>query len=261
LFVGRLSELGLVRGHRLGVLYGTGPGGVNGAAVRTALLAAGARSVVDGPLGGEDPLIVTGEVAEAEQRMRQSGVDTVVMLTNAVYGTVFATQAEQDHYTPSYLMSDLGFATAGDSFVSNMPPPFFRQALAVTTTEIGRGRAGLPESPLDAGCRLAFQARARRPIDRDGADAVAALASCAVLQILTMGLDGSGPNPTRAAFATALAGTGEFALAGFGRGRLSPGRLDAADEVAVAAAHADCQCWYAVDGYRPASSVPPPPAR
>jgi len=261
LFVGRLSQLGLLRGHRVGVVHGTGPGGVNGATVRATLLAAGARSVVDGPLGNEDPLIVTGEVAEAEQHMRQAGVDSVVLLTNAVYGTVFAAQAGQDHYTPTYLISDLGFATAGDSFVSNMPASFFRQALAITTTEIGRGRAGLPESPLDAGCRLAYQARVHRPIDRDGADAVAALASCAVMQIVTMGLDASGPNPTRAAFSAALSGAGAFALTGLGRGLLGPGHLDAADEVAVAAGHADCQCWYAIDGYRPASSVPGPFSR
>jgi hypothetical protein len=255
IFVGRLSQLGLLAGHRIGVVHATGPGGISGATVKAALLAHGARSVLDGPLGNEDPLVVTGEVAQAEQHMRQAGVDTVIMLTNAVYGTVFAAQAQQDRYTPTYLVTDLGFATAGDSFVSNMPPPFFRQALAVTTTEIGRGRAQLSESSLDAACRLFYQRRVKRTVDRDGADAVPALASCALVQVLTMGLDGAGPNPTRAAWSSALANAGPFAMPGFGRGLLAPGHLDAADDVEVAAGHADCQCWYAVDGYRPASSV------
>jgi hypothetical protein len=255
IFLARLSQLGLLRGRRIGVLHDTGPGGVDGVTLRTQLLAAGARSVVDGPLGNEDPLVVTGEVAEAEQRMHQAGVDTVVMLTNAVYGTVFAVQAEQDHYTPTYLMTDYGFATAGDSFVSNMPTPFFRQALAVTTNELGQGRVGIPEPPLDAGCRLAYQRFSHQTVDQDDANDVAALASCAVLQVLTMGLNGAGPNPSRAGFATAVAHLGEFALTGFGRGDLQGTRLDAADDVEVAAAHADCQCWYAVDGFRPAASV------
>jgi len=255
IFVGRLSQLGLLRGRRVGVVRDTTPGGVSGADVIKALRAAGVRSVIDGPLGNEDPLVVTGEVAAAEQRMRAAGVDTVILLTNAVYGTVFATQAASDDYQPTYLMSDLGFATAGDSFVGNMPVPFFRQALAVATPEIGRGRAGLPESTLDAGCRLAYQRFIGHEVDRDGADAVSALASCAVVQLLTMGLNGAGPNPTRGAFSAALDNAGAFAVPGFGRGLLQPGHLDAADEVLVAAGHPDCQCWYAIDGYRPAASV------
>ena len=152
-------------------------------------------------------------------------------------------------------MSDLGFATAGDAFVGNMPVPFFRQALAVSTPANGQGRSGLPESPLDAGCRLAYQKFIGHTVDRDGADAVAALASCAVVQLLTIGLNGAGPNPTRATFTAALDGAGEFAVTGFGRALLQPGHLDAADDVEVAAGHADCQCWYAVDGYRPIASV------
>jgi hypothetical protein len=255
IFIGRLSQLGLVRGRRIGVLHDTGPSGVSGAAVAKALRAAGARSVVDGPLGNEDPLVVTGEVTAAEQHMRAAGVDTVIMLTNTVYGTVFATQAATDGYRPTYLMSDLAFATAGDSFIGNMPVPFFRQALAVTTTEIGRGRAGLPESSLDAGCRLDYQRFIGHQVPRDGADAVAALASCAIVQLLTMGLNASAPNPTRARFDDALDDAGEFTVPGFGRGLLQPGHLDATDDVAVAAGHADCQCWYAVDGYRPAAPV------
>jgi hypothetical protein len=255
LFLSRLDQLGLLNGRRIGILHDTGPGGTDGTVLRKDLEQYGVKSVIDGPLGNEDPLIVTGEVAEAEQHMHQAGVDTVLMLTNAVYGTVFATQADQDHYTPTYLVTDLGFATAGDSFVSNMPPPFFRQALAVTTGELGQGRANIPESPLDAGCRLAYGKFAHEQVQRDSADAVAALASCAVIQILTMGLNAAGPNPTRAGFTASLADAGEFALPAFGRGYLAPGHLDAADDVEVAQAHADCQCWYAVDGYRPVSAV------
>ena len=255
IFVARLSQLGLLRGRRVGVVHDTTPGEVSGAAIKAALRAAGAKSIVDGPLGNQDPLTVTGEVAAAEQRMRAAGVDTVLFFTNAVYGTVFATQAAADDYRPSYAVSDLGFATAGDAFPGNMPVPFFRQALAVATPGIGRGRARLPESPLDGGCRLSYQRFIRHTVDRDGADAVAALASCAVVQLLTMGLNGAGPNPTRAGFVAALDSAGDFAVPGFGRGLLQPGHLDAADEVLVAAGHADCQCWYAVDGYRPISTT------
>jgi hypothetical protein len=258
LFLGRLAALHLIQGHRIGVVHGTGPGGIDGAAVRSRLLALGARSVVDGPLGNEDPLVVTGEVAGAETTMHEAGVDTVIMLTNAVYGTVFATQAQQDRYEPTYLMSDLASATAGDSFVANMPPPFFRQALAVTTVELGRGRANLGESPLDAGCRLAYDAFAKKTIMRDDADYVSAVASCAVVQLLTMGLNGAAPNPTRAAFTTALDDAGAFALPGLGRGFLSASRHDVADETELARAHADCQCWYAISGLSPAPAVPGP---
>lgn len=252
LFAQRLSDMDLLRGRRVGVVHGTGPGGIDGGAVKATLLGAGAASVVDAPLGNQDPLTVTGEVAQAERRMHRAGVDTVVLFTNAVFGTVFADQANQERYTPEYLMSDLGFATAGDSFLANMPPSFFRHALAVTTTEVGRGRAGLPESRLDAGCRLNYQSFIGHTVTPESADAVAALASCALVQLLVMGFNGAGPNPTQAAFSAALDHAGAFAVPGFGRGFLAPGRLDAADEVSVIAARADCQCYQVIDGFRPA---------
>ena len=255
IMVDRLAQLGLVGGHTIGVVHSTGPGGIDGAALRKSLLADGAQAVIDGPLGNQDPLLVSGQVAQAEQQMHQAGVDTVLLLTNAVYGTVFGTQADQDRYTPTYVVTDLGSATAGDSFIANQPASFFRQALAVTTSELGQGRSNLPETPLDAGCRLAYQFLARRSIDRDGSDAVAALGACSIVQILTMGLNGAGPNPTRGAFTAALSGFGLFALPAFGRGDLAAGRLGIADDVEIAAGHADCQCWYAVDGFRPISSV------
>jgi ABC-type branched-subunit amino acid transport system substrate-binding protein len=255
ILVGRLSQMGLLRGRRVGVVHDTVPGEVPGSSIKAALRAAGVKTIVDGPLGNQDALTVTGEVAAAEQHMRAAGVDTVLFFTNAVFGTVFGTQAAADNYRPTFVVGDLGFATAGDAFVGNMPVPFFRQALAVATPEIGRGRGGLPESPLDGGCRLAYQRFIGHTVDRDGQDAVAAIASCAVVQLLTMGLTGAGPNPTRPAFTTALDSFGSFAVPGFGRALLTPGHLDAADEVLVAEGHADCQCWYAVDGYRPAASV------
>lgn len=254
-FLDRAEQLGLIKGHRIGVVHGIGPYGVDGTAFAKALRKRGAKAVIDGPLGNEDPLVITGQVAAAEHHMYEAGVDTVALFTNAVYGTVFATQADQDHYSPGYLLTDLVSATAGDSFPGNMPPTWFRQALAVTTTEIGRGRGGLPESPLDAGCRLAYQRFIRHAVPRDGADAVASLAGCAVLQLLTMGVNAAGPNPTRAGFAAALGRVGAFAVPGFGRALLEPGHADAADVVAVAAGHADCQCWFAIDGYRPVASV------
>lgn len=248
----RFRALGELAGRSVGVLHPTGPGGIDSAALRSALLDRGARAVVDGPLGDQEPLIVSGQVAAAERRMQQAGVQSVLLLTNAIYGTVFATQADQSRYAPTYLLSDLGYATAGDSFLANMPPSFFGRAMAVTTTEVGRGRAQLPESALDAGCRHDYERAVGHLVARDGADDAAALASCALVQLVTMGLDGAGPDPTRAAFSAALAAAGSFAVPGFGRGRLSAGRLDAADEVALAAGHGDCQCYVAVDGFSPA---------
>ncbi len=252
LLVDRLDQLGAVRGRTFGVVHDTGPGGVDGALVRSLLRGRGARSVLDAPLGNEDPLIVTGEVTAAEKHMAKARVDTVLLFTNAVYGTVFAAQAQQDRFTPTYAVTDLGFATAGDSFTANMPPAFFRQALAVTTTELGQGNAGLRESRLAAGCRLAYAATVTFKVPRDGGDAVPAIAACALVELFTLGANGAGPNPTRAAFASALARVGAFAVPGFGRGFLAPDHLDAADVVEVARARADCQCWFAVDGFRPA---------
>jgi hypothetical protein len=184
--------------------------------------------------------------------MQQAGADVVVLLTNAVYGTVFATQADQSRYTPTYVMSDLGFATAGDSFIANMPPSFFRRALAITTTEVGRGQAGLAESAGDAACRANYARLAGKADARDSADGDAAIASCALIQVLTMGLSGAGPNPTRVTFTNALANLGAFPLPGFGRGYLIAPRLDAADDVSVVQARGDCMCFVTVDGFRPA---------
>ena len=250
LFFDRMG--GEIKGRTVGIVHPVGAPGLDGATLRAALLADGAKAVIDGPLGDQDPLIVSGQVAGAERRMQQAGAQVVVLFTNAVYATVFATQADQGRYVPTYLMSDLGYATAGDSFLANMPPSFFHRALAVTTTEVGRGRADLPESPLDAGCRHGFEHASGKLVARDSADDVAALASCAEVQLLTMGLNAAGPNPTRDGFASGLQRVGSFAVPGFGRGLLEPGRLDAADEVSVISAHAGCQCYFVIDGARPA---------
>jgi len=250
LFLERVgSELA---GHTVGVLHPGGAPGLESGTLRAALLAHGAKAVIDGPLGDQDPLIVSGQVAGAERRMQQAGADVVVLLTNAVYATVFATQADQSRFTPTYLMSDLGYATAGDSFLANMPASFFRRALAETTTEVGRGRSNLPESALDAGCRHAYEQASGRLVARDSADGAAAVASCAVVQMITMGLTGAGPNPTRATFSSALARAGSFSVPGFWRGLLAPGRLDVADEVSLVVGHADCECYFVADGLRPA---------
>jgi len=256
LFVDRLASLGELRGRTVGVVHATGAAGVDGATLRRLLFRAGARAVLDAPLGDQDPLVVSGQVAAAERRFQQGGVDRVILLTNAVYGTVFATQADQGRFTPTFLLTDFGGATAGDSFIANMPASFFVRALAVTTTELGRGRAGLAESPLDAGCRQAYRDLVHRPVERDGADAVSAIASCAVVQVLTMGLSAAGANPTRSGFVAGLRRSGSFAVPGFGRGALGPAKPFVADEVALAVGHADCQCWYAVDGFRPLPAVP-----
>ena len=244
LLADHLAARGLLHGHRIGIVHD----GVDDALLRRVFPGV----VVDGSLAGDDPLVVSGQVSSAEHRMQAAGVDTVLLLTNAVYGTVFATQADQDRYSPAYVLSDLGYATAGDSYLANMPPSFFRDAVAVTTTEVGRGKANLPESSLDAACRHDFERRAGKTAARDGGDAVAALASCALVQVLTIGVNGAGANPTRAAFGRALAAAGSLALPGFGRVLLAPGHLDAADEVSVAKARADCQCFDVIDGYRPA---------
>lgn len=250
LFFDRMG--GEIAGHTVGVVHPGNAPGLDGASLRATLMAHGAKAVIDGPLGDQDPLIVSGQVAGAERRMQQGGADVVVLLTNAVYGTVFATQADQGRYTPTYLMSDLGYATAGDSFLANMPASFFKRALGVTTTEVGRGRSYLPESALDAGCRHDYEHFANKLVARDSADGTAAVASCAIVQVLTMGLNAAGPNPTRAGFSAGLQHAGRFALPGFGRGLLAPGRPGVADEVSLVAGHADCQCWFAIDGVRPA---------
>lgn len=250
LFLQRLG--GEISGHTVGVLHPGNAPGLDSATLRAALLARGAKAVIDGPLGDQDPLIVSGQVAGAERRMQQGGADVVVMFTNAVYATVFATQADQSRFSPTYLMSDLGYATAGDSFLANMPASFFHRALAETTTEVGRGRSNLPESPLDAGCRHAYEQAAGRDVARDSADGAAAVASCAVVQMITMGLAGAGPNPTRLAFSSALARVGSFSVPGFWRGLLAPGHLDVADDVSLVVGHADCECYFVADGLRPA---------
>lgn len=251
LFFDRMG--GEIAGRTVGVVHPGNAPGLDGSSLRAALMAHGAKAVIDGPLGDQDPLIVSGQVAGAERRMQQAGADVVVLLTNAVYGTVFATQADQSRFVPTYLMSDLEYATAGDSFLANMPQSFFKRALAVTTTEVGRGRSDLPESSLDAGCRHDYEHFANKQVARDSADGAAAVASCAVVQLVTMGLTGAGPNPTRAGFTAALQNAGSFALPGFGRGLLGPDRLDAADEVALVAGHGACECYYAVDGMSPAT--------
>jgi len=174
-------------------------------------------------------------------------VDLVLLGTNKLFAERFVENVDRSPGCQlEYAVSDFDFAMAGDSFISGMPPSFFRRALSVTASRIGEGRVGIAEQPAAAKCRSVADRRAGTRLDRNSAtrnDYFNVTAICGVLQVLRDGMVKAGPNPTRESFVAAVQSMGTFENPGYGPSTFRAGRTHSTDAVRVTQAFGDCKCW------------------
>ncbi len=145
---------------------------------------------------------VPPQLAAAASAMCSAGSEIIFLNTNALDGSNFVRNIDSHPgCTPGYLTSDFDFAQSGDSFLANMPPSYFRQALGVTSSRVGEGRVGYAEPAHDANCRRIYEtAPGGGKIDRNSARDYfyfQAMSTCQLVANLKDGLDRAGLNPTR----------------------------------------------------------------
>lgn len=243
-----LLRLGELRGKKVGVLYEDGYLLPDDQALVSQLNRDLGSTVVEGSLSASDSTTALRQVPTTAQSFCSKGVNYVIMLTNELYGSQFASNVDKiPGCAPSYAVSDFDFAMDGNSFLKNMPKSFFTHAVAVSASRSGEGAAGKPEPALDAACRTVYEGSAGgHGLDRNSianADYFNALAACQVMRTFVAGVTGAGPNPTRAGFRAALSSVGTFDNAYFGSSSFTSARHDAPQVVRITQAFGDCACW------------------
>lgn len=177
------------------------------------------------------------------QRMRQAGVDTVMLSTNFLAARTWVENAESQGWAPQYLTSDLGSLTA-DDLVERMPDSF-DGALGVYNTAGGGGarsiRYGESERSENTACRELFNR-----VD-DGHDYAYNEQSpignvCPMVQIFERATAAAGAELTRDGFAAAVQSLGSIPLPTY-RGTFAPGKTDYNDTIRPIQWKASCRCY------------------
>jgi hypothetical protein len=117
------ARSGLLKGRRLGTLFGDGPQEARPEQSLVNALGAGGYSVAYRAKLGGDPATVQSQLPVEVNKMKAAGVDTVFLVTNFVTALQFANTAEGQNFRPLYIVSDLGSLQA-EGLVRSMPPSF-----------------------------------------------------------------------------------------------------------------------------------------
>lgn len=241
-----LVRRGELRGKKVGVVYFDGYLLADNRALLGQLRKDGIDPV-EGVLSVNDVGLALRQIPTIAQSFCQEGVDTVLLLTNQLYGRQFVQNVDRfPGCDPAYVVSDFDFAFAGDSFVKGMPDSFFPRALGVTASRVGEGRVGIAQPAEEARCERVVEQRNRVALDRnrqDNRDYFNAMSICQLFDVLERGMAQAGTNPTRARFVAGVQAIGAFPNAGYGASSYRPGRTDSTDVVRVSQAFLDCRCW------------------
>lgn len=182
----------------------------------------------------------TGQLPLEVQKMRQAGVDFILLPVNFLYATQFAQAAAAQSYRPRYAVSDHQGLYA-DELVRNMPPEF-DGAISLTSYRVNEKAAGIPETATERDCRERYN---RRAAGKDFAygDSTPLTRACGQLGVFEAAAKAAGPTLTRDRFLQGLGSLGSFPLTQVFGGSFRPGKTDFADEIRPMTWAASCKCW------------------
>jgi ABC-type branched-subunit amino acid transport system substrate-binding protein len=175
------------------------------------------------------------------QKMRDKGVNLIMLETGLIVANVFAQQADSQRYYPQYLTSD--FASGGADIYTVGMPASFAGSLTYTALRTGEARAKMPEPATDAACRKVFERRTGHALDRTSTEYSLTLTACGILTQFDQAMATAGVNPTRRLLSNALQSVGSWNVPFSGAGSWSAGKFDAPDVVRRAAWQSGCKCW------------------
>jgi ABC-type branched-subunit amino acid transport system substrate-binding protein len=243
-FVENLDGLGALRGRSIGIVSDESDAGrlARDTALLPALAQRGYSATYVTKLSADTATAAT-QVPIEVQKMRSAGVNTVLVLTNALYMVQFAQAASAQGFKPSYLVPDWG--AASDAGYENMPADFDGTWIsAVTTTDYN---AGQPDSPAEASCRQTYESATGDHLTRENSGSALrmdfTLIACDLVATFTRAATAAGTNLTRATFANGLQSLGPFTLSYWGPGSFGDGKLEYSDAVRANRWSAGCKCW------------------
>lgn len=246
-----LHRDGVMAGHTIGVLDQEGVDAIPVDRSLLPALEAAGYDVAHHARIANDVGAAQSQIPLEVQRMRNAGVDTVIVATGLLRATVFAQEAQNQRWWPQYLLSD--FASGATDVYTIAMPDGFEGALGYTSFRTGEARAGQPEAQHDAKCRQNYEARTGEVIDRTKIVYANVVWACGITDLFARGMAAAGVNPTRGSFTDALQNLGEFPLPFGDRGSFRPGKFDAPDSIRQVRWDLDCRCWLPTSAFAPTS--------
>lgn len=237
-----IVQSGLTEGHKLGMVTTSDGGGAQLPAEAAAdeLKALGHPLAV---LGELDPVDAISQVPTLIQKMKSSGVDTVMLASDFSNALRFVALAEAQHYYPQYLTSGIG-ALSANGLMANASESF-DGAIGV----LGAQSETSPETPGTTKCREDYnEATTTDDIPPGVQSAVPTL--CNNVLILERALTDAGDDLNTRTLIQAVEGIGtdlDDKMAGLLSGSFGPGKTDYEDQLQPVRWAIDCKC-YSADG-------------
>lgn len=241
-WVGELTRLGALKGRTIGVLASEDDAAADkqaADAVVNELGRAGHQVAYRSRLSA-DLQTGTGQLPIEVQKMRQAGVDFILLPVNFLYATQFAQAASGQGYRPRYAVSDHQ-GLYSDELARNMPADF-EGSISITSYRINEKVAGIPEPEVERDCRERYNRRAGGS-DYGYGDSTPLQRACGQLGVFEAAAKAAGPQLTRDRFIGGLAGIGRVPLPQVLGGSFGPGKTDYADDLRPMTWAAGCRCW------------------
>jgi hypothetical protein len=241
-WVAELDRTGALKGRKIGVLASEDDAAADKQAADAVVAELGraGHAVAHRSRLSADLQTGTGQLPVEVQRMRQAGVDLILLPVNFLYATQFAQAASGQGYRPRYAVSDHQ-GLYSDELVQNMPPDF-DGAISFTSYRINEKAGGLPEPEVERDCRERYNRRADGP-DFAYGDSTPLQRACGQIGIFAAAAGAAGPQLTRDRFLAGLAGLGRVPLTQVLGGSFGPGKTDYADDLRPMTWSSGCRCW------------------
>jgi len=243
-WAGALEDLGALQGHTIGIVAHDDPEDGSAAdSLQSTLEQLGHEVTYRSRLSMNADTAVS-QIPIEVQRMRQAGVDLVLLPTNFYTARTWVENAASQGWTPEYSVSEIGQLTS-DALVENMPEAF-DGSIAIVNATGGLGqrsvRAGEPERPENRTCRELYNS-ASDGHDFEYGEENPIGSACPIVQIFERAAVAAGPNLTRDGFVAAIQSLGAFALPTFPGGHFAPGKTDYNDTIQPIRWTASCRCY------------------
>jgi ABC-type branched-subunit amino acid transport system substrate-binding protein len=207
----------------------------------SALLRLGAGKVVN--TNSDCTVDQVAQMPTAVTQLKLAGATLVFPAVSFVTVTAFLDAAQAQDYQPKYFASDWwGNAESGST--QNYPAAEWAGTRGVTATYASNGAANAPFNACNA---IAVQA-GLPPLTLSDLR----LLACDLFNVFVAAATKAGPDLTRAGWADAAEHLGSVPVAEFPAGSLSPTKMYLAEQVHDVEWAANCTCYNATDGWRPA---------
>jgi hypothetical protein len=246
-----LEQLGLLKGHVIGVMMDDCPGDEAAAAAGTfpTLAKLGYEAKHRASFSCSDNAQRAAQISVQVNQFKTAGVDTMLIAAQSFFGPLFSREADAQQYRPEYYVTDLGNNTA-DGLA--LYPASADGLIALSGLRRHEERAGHPEPAMDAACRDSYNRASGQSVGRGGDTSDQVIMTCAVVRVFADAASRSGAQLTRSRFGGAFGQLGRFETPFMMPANFGGNRLDGLESVHTLVWHADCSCFSPVGDYRPA---------